>query len=79
MLDNGIGIEDALMDNVFKMFYRGSTKSKGAGLGLYLVREALTRVQGTIELQSDLGKGTSIVVRLPKHQALQNSEPQKNY
>lgn len=79
MLDNGIGIEDAVVDNVFKMFFRGSTQSRGAGLGLYLVREALTRVQGTIELQSDLGKGTSIVVRLPKHQVLQNSEPQKNY
>lgn len=78
MLDNGIGIEDAIISNVFKMFYRGSTKSQGAGLGLYLVREALTKIQGTIELQSDLGKGTSIVVRLPKHQMIQNSKPQIN-
>ncbi len=69
-VDNGIGIEDIHLDQVFKMFYRGSTQSKGAGLGLFLVREALTKIQGTIEIQSHLGSGTSIVVRLPKHIAL---------
>jgi signal transduction histidine kinase len=63
--DNGIGIDKENHDKVFRMFYRVSTKSVGSGLGLYIVRETVEKVQGTIKLESELGGGTAFAVRLP--------------
>lgn len=65
LLDNGIGIEKIHEDKIFKLFYRGSESSKGNGLGLYLVKEALVKIRGTIELSSEPRVGTSIVVTIP--------------
>ncbi|MBS1509033.1 MAG: HAMP domain-containing histidine kinase [Bacteroidetes bacterium] len=65
IVDNGIGIEREFVTRIFQMFYRATASSKGAGLGLYLVQEALVKVKGSIEVQSDFGVGTSIVAAIP--------------
>ncbi len=65
IIDNGIGIEKIHQDNVFKLFYRGTASSKGNGLGLYLVKEALVKIQGTIELKTEPRVGTSIAITIP--------------
>lgn len=49
--DSGIGIDDSYKDIIFKEFY--SSKSEGRGLGLYIVRELLDRIDSTIELVND--------------------------
>jgi PAS domain S-box-containing protein len=64
--DNGIGIAPQHLDKVFNMFYRASEKSKGSGLGLYIVKEAITKLNGSIEITSELGNGTRVQIELPE-------------
>ena len=47
------------------MFFRGTEKNDGAGLGLYIVKEAVEKLCGTIQLESQLGKGTVFSIELP--------------
>lgn len=63
--DNGIGIGEEHQQKVFDMFYRASGKSIGSGLGLYIVKEAVDKLNGAIELKSQVGEGTEFLVRLP--------------
>jgi PAS domain S-box-containing protein len=63
--DNGIGIESKYVEKVFDMFFRATEKAKGSGLGLYIVKEAVAKLGGTIELQSEFGVSTTFEVRIP--------------
>lgn len=63
--DNGIGIEKSYLAKVFDMFYRATSKNEGAGLGLYIVKEAVEKLEGKIELQSHYGEGTEFKIQLP--------------
>ena len=63
--DNGIGMGDEVRLRAFDMFYRGSEISKGSGLGLYLVKETLAKMNGSVTLSSEPGKGTSVSVVFP--------------
>ncbi|HCM75854.1 MAG TPA: hybrid sensor histidine kinase/response regulator [Cytophagales bacterium] len=63
--DNGIGIDEKLLPNVFKMFFRGTEQSDGAGLGLYLVKETLQKLKGTIHATSTFGVGSTFELTIP--------------
>lgn len=63
--DNGIGISEDLLPNVFNMFYRATERSEGAGLGLYIVQEAVKKLGGGIEIKSTLDEGTSFELVFP--------------
>lgn len=63
--DNGIGIDKSYMQKVFNMFFRATEINEGAGLGLYIVKEAVEKLCGTIQLESQLGKGTVFEIELP--------------
>ncbi len=63
--DNGIGIVPGLLPKIFNMFYRATERSEGAGLGLYIVRETVQKLGGSIDVQSELGVGTSFEVQIP--------------
>ncbi|MBI2966395.1 MAG: PAS domain S-box protein [Bacteroidetes bacterium] len=63
--DNGSGIPSAIQDKVFDMFFRGNEKSTGTGLGLYIVKTAVDRLGGKIELTSREGLETKFTVYLP--------------
>lgn len=63
--DNGQGIDPEQQQKIFNMFYRASEDSSGSGLGLYIVREIVTRLNGTIQLKSALGQGSTFTLRLP--------------
>lgn len=63
--DNGIGIPDDLQPNVFDMFYRASVLSHGAGLGLYIVKKAVDKLGGRINLVSKQGVGTTFTIDIP--------------
>lgn len=65
VLDNGIGISKSHIGNVFDMFYRGTSLSKGSGLGLYVTHEAVTVLGGVISIHSEYGVGTSVKIELP--------------
>jgi signal transduction histidine kinase len=65
--DNGEGIREELQDKIFDMFYRASEKSKGSGLGLYIAKEMIEKLNGTIKLNSIYGKGSQFIIELPNH------------
>jgi PAS domain S-box-containing protein len=63
--DNGAGIEPDIQDKVYDMFFRASEKSSGSGLGLYIVKEMVDKLDGSIELKSEPDKGSEFIIRLP--------------
>lgn len=63
--DNGIGIDAAVLPKIFEMFYRGTKQSDGSGVGLYIVKQALEKIDGRIECNSVLGEGTTFSLYLP--------------
>lgn len=63
--DNGQGIPERLQKRVFEMFYRGNTDSKGSGLGLYIVKNSIEKLQGFCTLESEAGTGTRVHFSLP--------------
>jgi len=63
--DNGEGIAPQYKDKIFEMFYRGSSTSTGSGLGLYILKEAVEKLNGAIEMSSELGKGSVFTVSIP--------------
>jgi signal transduction histidine kinase len=65
--DNGIGISNENQQKIFDMFYRVSENSIGSGLGLYLVKEIVDKLEGKIEIESELGKGTAFSVEIPNN------------
>lgn len=63
--DNGIGIIDQHLNNIFKMFFRSNNNINGLGIGLFIVKEALTRIGGEISVHSTYGGGTAFYLEIP--------------
>ena len=63
--DNGIGIKPEHLTKIFNMFYRATDRSQGSGLGMYIVKQAIEKLGGTIDMKSEYGKGTRIKITLP--------------
>ncbi|SHH89072.1 PAS domain-containing sensor histidine kinase [Flavobacterium defluvii] len=63
IVDNGVGIDPAYHQKIFEMFFRLSGKD-GSGIGLYIVKDAIEILQGSIEVQSDKGTGTKFNITL---------------
>lgn len=67
--DEGSGIPKAELKHIFKRFYRvdkaRSRDMGGTGLGLSIAREMILAHQGSISIDSDIGEGTTVIIRLP--------------
>jgi signal transduction histidine kinase len=66
--DEGIGIPDEEQDKVFEAFVRGRLTESihGSGLGLSIVKKSIELMKGNIKLESQVNKGTTITVTIPK-------------
>lgn len=64
--DNGLGMKPETVENIFTMFFRGSTDSKGSGLGLYIAKENMEKLGGEIKVSSTLHKGTIFTLTIPR-------------
>ena len=62
--DNGIGIEQEMQSKIFNMFYRANATEPGTGLGLYIAKETIEVLNGTIKIDSTLGDGTTCIINL---------------
>ena len=63
--DNGIGIAPEHQHRIFDMFYRASETSEGSGLGLYIVKETLQKLGGTISVSSEPEQGATFSFSVP--------------
>jgi signal transduction histidine kinase len=63
--DNGLGIEEKYVQKIFDMFVRVTEQSHGSGLGLYIVKDMMTKMDSTIEVASEFGKGTTFTLTFP--------------
>jgi len=73
--DNGVGILDNHLNNIFKMFFRSNNTVNGLGIGLYIVKEALTRIGGEISVHSTHGEGTAFYLEIPNYINKPNPNP----
>ena len=70
--DNGIGIKKEYQSQIFDMFFRGTSHATGTGLGLYIVKCSLEKLNGAISVESDEEKGTTFTVLLPNNYKRKN-------
>lgn len=67
--DNGIGMSEEFMEHAFEMFSQENETSRsryeGSGLGLAIAKKIADRLDGTIEIQSQKGKGTTVLMTIP--------------
>lgn len=65
--DNGVGLDKDITHKAFDMFYRGSMKSDGIGIGLYMVNSAIEDLNGQIELEDKPEKeGACFIIKIPQ-------------
>src|SRR5690606_34092592 len=63
--DNGIGMDDSIVHQIFDMHFRGTERSTGTGLGLYIVKTAVDALNGKVFVQSKLFGGTDFIFSFP--------------
>jgi signal transduction histidine kinase len=63
--DNGEGILEEHQSKIFDMFYRASNTSAGTGLGLYICKEILNKLNGEIKISSVKNEGTIVFIKIP--------------
>jgi len=63
--DNGIGIREEYQPRIFEMFFRANDKVQGSGLGLYILKNAVDKLSGTIDFNSKLNEGSQFQIHIP--------------
>jgi PAS domain S-box-containing protein len=63
--DNGLGIPEEYLPKIFDMFYRGTDISDGSGIGLYIVKNAIEKLEGKMDIKSESNVGTTFTITLP--------------
>jgi two-component system phosphate regulon sensor histidine kinase PhoR len=70
--DQGIGIPREHLAKIFERFHRVDNRDNreigGTGIGLYLVKSMVEAHHGTVDVQSELGKGSTFIINLPLSQ-----------
>lgn len=78
IIDDGIGIPKEDLDKIYERFYRvdkaRTREMGGTGLGLSIAKEILDQNDSMIDIKSDLGKGTEVVIRIPTKQGKNNKD-----
>ncbi len=63
--DNGQGIEEELKDRIFEMYFRANELSQGNGLGLYITKKAVSKLDGFIEFDTKIDEGSTFTIHIP--------------
>lgn len=63
--DNGLGIPEEHLEKIFEMFHRAHPEKKGSGLGLFIVQETVQKLNGSIDVTSKEGEGSTFTLTIP--------------
>lgn len=63
--DNGQGIDESLTGRIFDMFFRAHENSEGSGLGLYIAKEMILKLNGEIHVESKKNEGSIFSIKIP--------------
>ena len=63
--DNGEGIPEEYKEKIYDMFFRATVNSSGSGIGLYIVKEVINKLNGEMEFSSDFDLGTCFRITIP--------------
>lgn len=69
--DNGEGIPPDKLEKIFDMFYRASENSEGSGLGMYIVKNVIKKLNATIDVNSVNREGTTFIIKIPNNPPIQ--------
>lgn len=69
--DTGAGIPEGIRDRIFDPFFTTKEVGRGTGQGLAIARSVVDRHKGTLTFETEVGKGTTFLIRLP----IEGSEP----
>lgn len=72
VMDNGIGIDKKYQKEIFRMFTKLDNSKDGEGIGLTIIQKLVLKLNGTISLKSEKGKGTSFLVELNNYDWREN-------
>src|SRR6185295_5776682 len=72
--DNGSGMTEDVKRRAFEMFFTTKPRGLGTGLGLALVRNVVERVGGRVEIESEVGKGTTVLMIVPAARTAEESK-----
>jgi signal transduction histidine kinase len=71
VIDNGIGIKDDYIQNIYQMFSKAARDHQNLGLGLYIVKQAVEKLNGSVMLKENTNHYTEFEVRIPlSHQSV---------
>lgn len=70
--DNGIGIKKENLEKIYTMFYKVSKHSQGSGIGMYIVKDAIEKLNGNIEIVSEENVGTQFILNIPAMEIAKN-------
>ncbi len=77
--DTGKGIPKENLSKIFEPFFTTNPPDMGTGLGLHVTRGIIEKLEGTIEVESKVGHGTSFIIKLPKSDGIkENKDENKN-
>jgi len=76
--DNGIGISETYLPKIFEMFFRATQEFSGSGLGLYIVKETVEKLRGSITVKSKMRHGSTFKVILPNLKERFEAAPKLN-
>jgi signal transduction histidine kinase len=80
--DTGIGMSPEVRKRAFDSFFTTKEIGKGTGLGLFISRNLVREVDGTVELESEPGKGTTVIIRIPlrsRKEAIRGDDQQDGF